>query len=145
MKMSAILNDAMKYIDQSQKAYFITLDKTDKKYIINIAEFINDCTDIYFIVDKDIGNVENDSIVNVYFQSKIEKYKMFKRICVSGKLTKIIYSTEIYRVFKALGGKNKGKYIRNGNLKNYTVYKLKVKYMNLCNYVKSSEKLRKII
>ncbi|WP_294181619.1 hypothetical protein [uncultured Clostridium sp.] len=129
--MSAILNDAMKYIDQYQKAYSVTVDEPDKMRILNIDEFVNDCTDIYFVVYKDAKNMEDNSMINVYFESKVKKYKLFKSICVSGKLTKIVYPAEIYRVLKTLTHKNKGRYIQNGSLKNYAVYKLKAEYVNL--------------
>lgn len=143
--MSAILNDAMKYIDHSQKAYLIIMDKFDKVCIIDIDEFISGYANMYFIVDKNTQNVEDDSKVNVYFESKTEKYNTFKSICVSGKLTKVVYPTEIYRVLKSLTIKNRTRYIQNGRFKNYTVYKLRAEYVNLYDYIKPLEKLKEII
>lgn len=145
MKMSEILNDAMKYIDHSQRGYLVAMDEQNKTCIINIQEFINDYTNVYFIVDKDVKKVKTGSNVNVYFENSTQKYSAFKSIHVSGKLAEIIYSNEVYSVLKTLIGKNRGRHFLSSNFKDYSIYKFKPEYINLCDYIKPLEELKEII
>ncbi|WP_446899764.1 hypothetical protein ACSVC9_07795 [Clostridium sp. LBM24168] len=136
--MSAILNDAMKYIDQSQKGYLVMTDEFKKICIIKIDEFISNYADIYFIVDKDVKKMKIGSKVNIYFKNNVQKKcSVFKSIRFSGKLDEIVYSNESYMTLKALISKKRGR--------NYNVYKLKLECVNLCDYIKPLQELKEII
>ncbi|MEA5009907.1 hypothetical protein [Clostridium tyrobutyricum] len=148
--MSEILNDAIKYVEKAKNALLFIMKKNSKTKKTNINAFLVNETNIYFIVNKyntDICKIKDYSKAGLYFENDLQSCDIFKNITVIGELSEILLGKEFYNILKIMINRHDivRRYIKNGLLEEYSIYKLKPEFIRLTDYIETLEEMKKIV
>lgn len=138
----SIINETIKYIEQSKLSLLTTIGEDNAPYIRPIGAFSNDGVDIYFTTAKTtekVKHIKANPNVTFYFQNEGQAYETFKSASVIGEANEISAGEEFdkavegislrYPVIKDL--------VAKGDINNSIIYKVKAKSIKFADYTKS--------
>lgn len=140
--MSKILEDAVKYVEQSKGSLLVTIGEDKVPFVRPIGAFSNDGANIYFLTAKATNKVEHikaNSTVTFYFQNESQPIQTFKSVAVTGEAAEVLEAEEFNKAVEGISLRYPliKERVKNGEIENSSIYKVSTKFVKLIDYTQN--------
>lgn len=149
--MSEVLNEAIKYIEQSKKGLLVTIGEDGAPYVRIMGAFSNDGANLYFETGRKsnkVKHIKNNPIVTFYFQNENQSYDTFKSVSVTGEASEVLRDDDDFN--KAVDGISirypvLKENVSKGKIGESAIYRIKTKFVKLADYTKNPKELKEFV
>ncbi|HUI93790.1 MAG TPA: pyridoxamine 5'-phosphate oxidase family protein [Chitinivibrionales bacterium] len=142
--MSDLSSDAAAYIEKSMIALLVTVGEENKPFVRFVGPLVNTGLNVYFTTALDsrkVRHIAANPNVTLNFQNPVISQEEFKSVALSGKASQVPEGKEFDEVLKMLAKKSPGfgKYIKDRGFKNWAIYKVEGKTLQVTDLAKSKK------
>lgn len=149
--MSEVVDEAVKYIEQSKTGLLITVGEDGAPYIRIMAAYSNDGANLYFETgakSNKVRHIKKNPKVTFYFQNEGQVYDTFKCVSVTGDASQVLPSDDDFN--KAVDGISirypvLKENVEKGQIGDSVIYRIKTKFIKMADYTKDPKEVKEII
>ncbi|AND84767.1 pyridoxamine 5'-phosphate oxidase family protein [Clostridium tyrobutyricum] len=149
--MSEVLNESIKYIEQSKTGLLITTGEDGYPYVRIMGAFSNDGANLYFETGKNsnkVKHIKNNPVVTFYFQNENQAYDTFKSVSVTGEASEVLQGDDDFN--KAVDGISirypiLKENVSKGKIGESAIYRIKTKFIKLADYTKNPKEVKEFV
>ncbi|MEY8000907.1 pyridoxamine 5'-phosphate oxidase family protein [Clostridium sp. Mt-5] len=149
--MSEVLDEAVKYIEQSRTGLLITIGEDGAPYARIMGAFSNHGVNLYFETGRKsnkVRHIKKNPVVTFYFQNENQTYDTFKSVSVTGEASEVLQSDDDFN--SAVDGISVRypvlkENIAKGNIGDSVIYRIKTKFVKLADYTKDSKEVKELV
>lgn len=140
--MSKLIEESIKYVEQSKVGLLITVDENKVPFVRPIGAFSNEGANIYFLTAKEtekVKHINSNPTVTFYFEDEGQPFDSFKNVAITGEASEVTEDDELKRAIDAISIRYpiiKEK-VANGEFEKSSIYVVKGKSIKLADYTQS--------
>ncbi|MCI1996400.1 MAG: pyridoxamine 5'-phosphate oxidase family protein [Clostridium luticellarii] len=149
--MSEVLDEAIKYVEQSKTGLLITVGEDGAPYARVMGAFSNQGANLYFETGRKsnkVKHIKKNPIVTFYFQNENQSYNTFKSVSVTGETSEVLQGDDDFK--SAVNGISVRypvlkENVDKGDIGDSVIYRIKAKFVKLADYTRDPKEVKELV